>query len=91
MRFLAFAACALFLSASAPATAADCTRGMMWPYVRAPGDCLTDAEIKAGKTGVYNGPVNTNPDLSAIKPDAPAHKMLRAKHPQDQPLGLGER
>jgi hypothetical protein len=42
---------------------------MLWPFVRAAGDCLTDAELAAGHTGVYNGPTNTNVDVSAIKPD----------------------
>jgi hypothetical protein len=45
---------------------------MLWPYVRNPGDCLTDSEIKAGQAGVYNGPVNTNPDVSGIKVETPA-------------------
>ena len=71
MRIVAFAACSLFLALSGPASAADCTRGMLWPYVRNTGDCLTDQEIKAGQTGVYQGALNTNPDLSAIPRDAP--------------------
>jgi hypothetical protein len=50
------------------ALAADCNKGMLWPFVRTTGDCLTDAEIASGKSGTYSGPVNTNPDLSAIKP-----------------------
>jgi hypothetical protein len=40
---------------------------MLWPYVRQAGDCLTDDEIKAGQRGVYQGPVNTNPDMSDVK------------------------
>lgn len=48
--------------------AADCNKGMLWPFVRTTGDCLTDVEIASGKTGVYTGPVNTNVDVSAIKP-----------------------
>jgi len=59
----------IFFAASGSAFAADCTKGMLWPYTRNPGDCLTDAEIKAGQTGVYAGPVNTNVDVSTIKPD----------------------
>src|SRR4029077_10625590 len=69
MRLLIFAASVVFFAASGSAFAADCTKGMLWPYTRNPGDCLTDAEIKAGKTGVYTGPVNTNVDVSSIKPD----------------------
>jgi hypothetical protein len=42
---------------------------MLWPHVRTAGDCLTDAELAAGQTGVYSGPINTNVDVSAIKPD----------------------
>src|SRR5258707_5555545 len=59
----------VLFGASGSAFAADCTKGMLWPYTRNPGDCLTDAEIKAGKTGVYSGPVNTNVDVSSIKPE----------------------
>ena len=70
MRVLAIAACAAVLFASDQASAA-CGKGMLWPFVRNPGDCLTDAEIAAGKSGVYNGPVNTAPDVSAIKVDTP--------------------
>jgi hypothetical protein len=40
---------------------------MLWPYVRNPGDCLTDGEVAAGARGVYNGPVNTNPDIGAMQ------------------------
>jgi len=56
------------LMSVSPALAADCTKGMLWPYVRAAGDCLTDAEIAAGQKGAYNGPTTTNVDVSAIKP-----------------------
>src|SRR5215468_7097920 len=71
MRVLAIAAFAAVLFASDEAGAA-CTKGMLWPYVRNPGDCLTDAETAGGKTGVYNGPLNTAPDVSAIKIEQPA-------------------
>ena len=61
------------LMSPGPSLAADCTKGMLWPFVRAAGDCLTDAEIAAGQRGVYSGPTNTNVDVSAIKPaDVPA-------------------
>ena len=70
MRLVPFIASAIFFAASGSAFAADCTKGMLWPYTRNPGDCLTDAEIKAGQTGVYAGPVTTNIDVSSIKPDA---------------------
>ena len=69
MRLLPFIASVIFFAASGSAFAADCNKGMLWPYTRNPGDCLTDAEIKAGKTGVYSGPVNTNVDVGSIKPE----------------------
>ncbi len=72
MRLAMFAAGVAFFAASGSAFAADCNKGMLWPYTRNPGDCLTDSEIKAGQTGVYTGPVNTNVDLSSIKPDSSA-------------------
>ncbi len=72
MRLFTVVASLAFFAASGSAFAADCNKGMLWPYTRNPGDCLTDAEIKAGQTGVYTGPVNTNVDVSSIKPDAAA-------------------
>ena len=69
MRLFVAVASIAFFAASGSAFAADCNKGMLWPYTRNPGDCLTDAEIKAGKTGVYSGPVNTNVDVSSIKPE----------------------
>jgi hypothetical protein len=72
MRLATFVASLAFFAASDSAFAADCSKGMLWPYTRNPGDCLTDVEIKAGQTGVYAGPVNTNVDVSSIKPDASA-------------------
>ena len=75
MRLATFVASVAFFAASGSALAAfaaDCTKGMLWPYTRNPGDCLTDAEIKAGRIGVYAGPVNTNVDVSSINPDASA-------------------
>src|ERR1051326_2078352 len=61
------------LTSTGPSLAADCTKGMLWPYVRAAGDCLTDAEIAAGQKGTYSGPTNMNVDVGAIKPaDVPA-------------------
>jgi hypothetical protein len=73
MRKVSLIACvSLLLSAgllnSGSTLAAECTKGMLWPYVRAAGDCLTDAEIAAGQKGVYAGPTNSNVDVSAIKP-----------------------
>jgi hypothetical protein len=72
MRLAIVVASVAFFAASGSAFAADCNKGMLWPYTRNPGDCLTDAEIKAGQTGVYAGPVNTNVDVSSIKPDSSA-------------------
>jgi len=69
MRIVCLVACAALTASSGSALAASCNKGMLWPFVRAAGDCLTDAELAAGHTGVYNGPTNTNVDVSAIKPD----------------------
>ena len=73
MRALKLTACLLLLAAadSSALAASGCGKGMLWPYVRQPGDCLTDDEIRAGQKGVYNGPVNTNPDMSNVKLDTP--------------------
>ena len=73
MRALTLTACVvLFAVSQGEALAASgCGKGMLWPYVRQPGDCLTDEEIKAGQRGVYNGPVNTNPDMSGVRVETP--------------------
>jgi hypothetical protein len=51
------ALCAAFhlLSALSPARAAapECNKGVLWPFVREAGDCLTDIERQQGRTGVY--------------------------------------
>jgi hypothetical protein len=33
--------------------AGGCTKGIFWPFSRRPGDCLTDAEIRSGRSGTY--------------------------------------
>lgn len=73
MRALALTACVVLFAAShgSALAASSCGKGMLWPYVRQPGDCLTDDELKAGQRGVYQGAVNTNPDMSNVKVDTP--------------------
>src|SRR5262245_53758521 len=78
---LALAACVIVFAGQGPTLAASCGKGMLWPYVRNPGDCLTDAEIKAGQTGTYNGPVNTNPDISGIRIEKPAQNVITTVTP----------
>jgi hypothetical protein len=79
---LAIAASVCVLAADGSASAASCGKGMLWPYVRNPGDCLTDAELKAGQTGTYSGPVNTNPDISGIQAPAPVQTPAQAPAPR---------
>ena len=35
--------------------AGGCNKSLFWPFVREPGDCLTDAERARGMTGTYRG------------------------------------
>ncbi len=78
MRVVTLAAVALLAFAGESAIAMSlfgsqsCNKGVLWPYVRSPGDCLTDSEIAAGQRGVYNGPVQSNPDIGALAPPPPA-------------------
>lgn len=72
MRVVAFAAVVFVLAAQGSASAAECGKGMLWPYVRSPGDCLSPEEIKAGQQGVYSGTLNTNPDVANLKVETPA-------------------
>ena len=73
MRALTLTACVVLFAAShgSALAASGCGKGMLWPYVRQAGDCLTDDEIKAGQRGVYSGPLNTNPDMSGVKVETP--------------------
>lgn len=73
MRALTLTACVVLFAASqgSALAASSCGKGMLWPYVRQPGDCLTDDELKAGQRGVYQGPVDTNPDMSNVKVETP--------------------
>src|SRR5579872_2148135 len=70
MRYPVAAIAIVLLGTSGSALAAECNKGLLWPFVRDPGDCLTANEIKAGQTGVYDGPPTGPVDVSAIK--APA-------------------
>src|SRR6185436_13266357 len=91
MRVLAVAVFMMALAADQSAYAASCGKGMLWPYVRNPGDCLTDAEVAAGARGVYNGAVNTNPDLGAMQQNpavaAPA-PGLQGPAPAQAPIAV---
>ena len=73
MRALTLTACVVLFAAShgSALAASSCGKGMLWPYVRQPGDCLTDDENKAGQRGVYQGAVATNPDMSNVKVETP--------------------
>jgi hypothetical protein len=33
----------------------ECNKGIFWPFVRDPGDCLTDAERRSGMSGTHRG------------------------------------
>jgi hypothetical protein len=74
MRALTFTAFVVLSAAGSDSAlaASGCGKGMLWPHVRQPGDCLTDDEIRAGQRGVYNGPINTNPDMSGVRVETPA-------------------
>ena len=38
---------------TAPALAEDCSKGLLWPFMRSAGECLTQTEKSQGLTGVY--------------------------------------
>jgi hypothetical protein len=86
MRIVSVVACVAFFAGTGSALAADCNKGMLWPFVRTAGDCLTDPEIASGKTGVYSGPVNTNVDVSAIKPSETPAQSTQSSTVVDKPL-----
>ena len=94
MRLILASAGIVFLATSGSAMAADCTKGLLWPYVRNPGDCLTDVEIQAGKTGVYTGPATGQVDVSTIKPppqtNAAPPNSVQCSHDWYWPFGSGD-
>ncbi len=45
-----------------------CRKGILWPFSREPGDCLTDVEKRNGQTGVYG---NANAVVAAPAPAQP--------------------
>jgi len=92
MRVLALTACVVLLAAAdgSALAASGCGKGMLWPYVRQPGDCLTDDEIKAGQRGVYNGPINTNPDMSGVRVETPAQSTGVTESTAPRPSAVAE-
>ena len=54
----------------------ECNKGLFWPFVRNPGDCLTDAERRSGMTGTYRGSeveqTDAGDEAAAPAPAAPA-------------------
>ena len=55
MRILFVVACVVFFAGNASAWAADCNKGLLWPFMRSAGECLTQTEKSQGLTGVYGG------------------------------------
>lgn len=55
MRIILIAAYTVLLAGSAPAFAEDCSKGLLWPFMRSAGECLTQTEKSQGMTGVYRG------------------------------------
>ena len=60
MRGLLFFVCFFVLGVSSMAEAqgvseerSGCSKGILWPFMRDAGDCLTEREREAGMTGVY--------------------------------------
>lgn len=50
-----------------------CNKGVFWPFVRNPGDCLTDTERRSGMSGTYRESELAEPAESAIsEPEASA-------------------
>jgi hypothetical protein len=81
MRIFFGVACAIFVSVSVPSWAAgDCTKGLLWPFMRSAGECLTQTEKAQGRIGVYdaageaqgnNNQLQNPPALQANKSTSP--------------------
>jgi hypothetical protein len=55
MRIVFVIACGVLFLGNATAWAADCSKGLLWPFARSAGECLTQTEKSQGMTGVYGG------------------------------------
>lgn len=55
MRILFVVVCVVFFAGNASAWAADCNKGLLWPFMRSAGECLTQTEKSQGMTGVHGG------------------------------------
>src|SRR5438105_10920535 len=88
MRILIAAGVTLFLASSGSAMAAECSKGLLWPYVRNPGDCLTEDEIKSGRLGSYtpaNGAVTPPATPTQAQPAATPSAPQTATQPPPAP------
>ena len=49
----------------------ECSKGILWPFIRNAGDCLTEKEREAGMTGAYGESAAVLPGnaLSAFRSD----------------------
>ena len=77
--------------AGGPRVIADergCNTHLLWPYVRRPGDCLTDAEREAGMVGVYGNSRMANGMEPEPVPGAPNVAPLPASSGSGGLFGL---
>jgi hypothetical protein len=58
------------------ADSVDCKKGWLWPFVRNPGDCLTEAERANGRAGVYRAD-----QVVASAPSAPVPAVTPVSAP----------
>jgi hypothetical protein len=81
MRALTLTACVVLFAAShgSALAASGCGKGMLWPYVRQPGDCLTDDEIKAGTVTVKNLAAQTQATYDQSAASAAILEALRQR------------
>ena len=55
MRILFVTASVALLAGLASAGAAECNKGLLWPFMRSAGECLTQTEKSQGMTGIFGG------------------------------------
>ena len=57
----------------------ECNKGIFWPFVRDPGDCLTDAERRSGMSGTHRGSEVPQAETAEPALQSPASQSLTSQ------------
>ena len=71
MRIIFAVVCGILIAGNTTAWAADCGKGLLWPFIRSAGECLTQTEKSQGITGVFGGAGDARKPASPPQTPAP--------------------